>query len=286
MVLALSSVATADAAAQSAHFSARRLDLQALTGFINPVMGFDHFRMSGPTFSPHPHAGFSAVSYVFEDSSGALRNRDSLGNDLSIEPGAMVWTQAGSGVVHDEFPARPGKEVHGLQLFVNLSRAHKGVAPRMLHAPAGVVPQLEVPGGSRIRVLAGAIGDVRGPIEPIEPFDFLDIELYADWIYDTSASRNGLVYVVSGQLEVSSGPKLRSLSAHQAIAFRAPEKGGRLHLKPMGPTRVVLLSGVDPKEPVVSYGPFIMSSQQELKEAYARYLNGQMGRLPPPPHSP
>lgn len=93
MVLALSSVATADAAAQSAHFSARRLDLQALTGFINPVMGFDHFRMSGPTFAPHPHAGFSAVSYVFEDSSGALRNRDSLGNDLSIEPGAMVWTR-------------------------------------------------------------------------------------------------------------------------------------------------------------------------------------------------
>ena len=69
-------------------------------------MGLDHYRMSGPTFAPHPHAGFSAVSYVFEDSKGGLRNRDSLQHDLVIEPGAMVWTQAGSGVVHDEFPVQ------------------------------------------------------------------------------------------------------------------------------------------------------------------------------------
>jgi redox-sensitive bicupin YhaK (pirin superfamily) len=84
-------------------------------------MMFDHYRMSGPTFAPHPHAGLSAVTYVFEDSAGAIHNRDSLGHDLDVQPGEILWTQAGSGVVHDEYPAKHDASVHGLQLFVNLT---------------------------------------------------------------------------------------------------------------------------------------------------------------------
>ena len=120
--------------------SVRRLDLEGLGGFAAPVMGFDHYRMSGPTFAPHPHAGFSAVSYVFENSKGGLRNRDSLQHDLVIEPGAMVWTQAGSGVVHDEFPAQAGREVHGVQIFINLASRNKTLSPRMLPIAAADVP--------------------------------------------------------------------------------------------------------------------------------------------------
>jgi redox-sensitive bicupin YhaK (pirin superfamily) len=134
MNFALSSVVNADPVARGGHFAARRLDLDGLGRFAAPVMGLDHYRMSGPTFAAHPHAGFSAVSYVLEDSAGGLRSRDSLQHDVVIEPGAIVWTQAGAGIVHDEFPAQMGREVHALQVSINLSRQNKNLPPRMFHA--------------------------------------------------------------------------------------------------------------------------------------------------------
>jgi len=137
MSLQLSPVARAPESSHGGNFSVHRLDLARLEGFLHPILGFDHFRMNGPTFAPHPHAGFSAVSYVFEDSPGALRNRDSLGHDLTVQPGELLWTQAGSGVIHDEVPATRGAPIHGLQLFVNLSSKNKHIEPRMLHFSQG-----------------------------------------------------------------------------------------------------------------------------------------------------
>jgi redox-sensitive bicupin YhaK (pirin superfamily) len=81
----------------------------------------DEFRVTGRPFPPHPHAGFSAVTYVLEDSEGKLRSRDSLGNDLVTGPGGIVWTQAGSGLIHEELPADSNRELHAVQVFVNLS---------------------------------------------------------------------------------------------------------------------------------------------------------------------
>lgn len=92
-------------------------------------MELDHYRMKAITFAPHPHAGFASISYIFEHSRGGLRNRDSLGNDFEVAPGELVWTRAGTGVVHDERPAIVGRDVHGLQIFVNSAAANKAAAP-------------------------------------------------------------------------------------------------------------------------------------------------------------
>lgn len=88
---------------------------------IDPFLGVDHAWMSEATFQPHPHAGFSAVSYLFLDLETGINNRDSLGNRDRIQPGGLHWTAAGRRVVHDEVPAVSGKTVHMLQIFVNLS---------------------------------------------------------------------------------------------------------------------------------------------------------------------
>jgi redox-sensitive bicupin YhaK (pirin superfamily) len=117
-------------------------------------MMFDHYRMSGPTFAPHPHAGLSAVTYVFEDSAGAIHNRDSLGHDLDVQPGEILWTQAGSGVVHDEYPAKHDASVHGLQLFVNLSRKNKFIAPQMLYGRSSAILVWKDAAGNRVRILS------------------------------------------------------------------------------------------------------------------------------------
>jgi redox-sensitive bicupin YhaK (pirin superfamily) len=91
---------------------------------MDSFLGVDHARMSEPTFATHPHAGFSAVSYLFLDAETGVKNRDSLGTRNLIRPGALHWSAAGRGVVHDEVPAETGKTVHMLQIFVNLPLVH------------------------------------------------------------------------------------------------------------------------------------------------------------------
>lgn len=92
---------------------------------LDPFLNLDDFTMSQPTFPPHPHAGFSAITYMFEDSPGAFVNRDSLGDRSLIEPGAFHWTQAARGMMHEEVPEHPGVRCHGLQMFVNLREVDK-----------------------------------------------------------------------------------------------------------------------------------------------------------------
>ena len=140
MTIQLSPVITSERAELGSGFSARRVEPGRFGCAADPIMGFDHYRMNAVTFAPHPHAGFSAVSYLFEDSEGSLRNRDSLGNDFTVGPGGIVWTQAGTGVQHDELPAEPGREVHGLQIFINLSAAAKDTAPKVMRLDSDAVP--------------------------------------------------------------------------------------------------------------------------------------------------
>src|SRR6266508_3788 len=108
---------------------------------IDPFIGVDHAWMSAPTFPPHPHAGFSAVSYLFLDSETGIANQDSIGNHNLIRPGGLHWTTAGRDVVHEEVSAEAGKTVHSLQLFVNLGlpvfEAQAAAHAIVLRAPQG-----------------------------------------------------------------------------------------------------------------------------------------------------
>jgi len=280
MAIRFSSIAKASYSAFSHHFSAHRLNVEMMDGLAAPVIGFDHFRTSGPTFPPHPHAGFSAVSYLFEDSAGALRNRDSLGHDMVIEPGAMVWTQAARGIVHDEQPATPGVEVHGLQLFVNLSKANKTLPPAMFHADSFQVPCVTTD-GARARILAGTLEGVTGPIKPAEPFSFFDLWLTSHFSLDLADRHNVLLYVLSGAIEVKGSSERHRLNAHEAISLCPSTAHDSVSITTDLGAHLLILSGIDPKEPVASYGPFIMNDQAGLHDAYSRYVAGEMGRLSP-----
>jgi redox-sensitive bicupin YhaK (pirin superfamily) len=117
----------------------------------NPFLGIDHAWMSGPTFGPHPHAGFSAVSYLFLDSETGINNKDSLGGRHLISSGGLYWTAAGRGVVHEEVVAENGETVHMLQIFVNLERKKQGDAPFALSLAPQDVPMVALP-GAKLRV--------------------------------------------------------------------------------------------------------------------------------------
>jgi redox-sensitive bicupin YhaK (pirin superfamily) len=278
MALKLSPVATSPEARHGGHFSARRIDLAALGPYISPVMGFDHFRMSGPTFAPHPHAGFSAVTYLFEDSAGAMHNRDSLGHELVAGAGDVIWTQAAHGAVHDEKPAVNGVTVHGVQIFVNLSSANKHSAPQAFHAPISTIPVVH-DDANRIRVASGSFAGVTGPIKPIEEFLLAEAHLEAPLTYEVKAGWNALVYVVSGAVTVKTGGQERGLWSNDGVGAQSSAEGGVLEIIPQGPSQILLLSGQDPHEPIAIHGPFIMNSEAELVDAMHRYRTGAMGGL-------
>jgi redox-sensitive bicupin YhaK (pirin superfamily) len=143
-------------------FSVKALDLADVGDSASPVIVLDDFRVKGRPFPPHPHAGFAAVTYVFEDSPGGLRSRDSLGNDVVAGPSGIVWTQTGSGLIHEELPADSNLELHGLQTFVNLSSKNRLAAPQMLRLKAHQVSEWRSEDGDRVRGQpAGVVATIR-----------------------------------------------------------------------------------------------------------------------------
>src|SRR5438445_8670929 len=154
-------------------FEARRLTAERFDGLMDPLLLVDHFRMSAETFAAHPHAGFSPLTLLFEDSSGSIRNRDSQGVDLVIAPGDLLWTLAGRGVLHLENPVTEGPVCHGLQIWVNLPAREKGREPLVRHLRARQIPA-QVRPGVRVRVVAGEWAGVRSPLEAPQPLALLD----------------------------------------------------------------------------------------------------------------
>lgn len=278
MAIQCSRVISSRQTASGDTFSVQAIDLSSLGDWNSPVLVLDHFRVSGRPFPPHPHAGFSAVTYVCEDSQCGVRSRDSLGNDVVSGPGGIVWTEAGSGLLHEETPAEPGAELHAVQIFVNLSAKNKLVAPRLLRLVKSAVPEWRSIAGDRIRVLAGAYDRTKSPLEPSEPFDLLDIQLRGEVPFLLQEEHNAIVYVLSGHTHVRTEGHEQELGAEQAVALRG---SGPVLFQAISPAHALLLRGAELREPVRSSGPFIMNEQWQIEAASTRYRSGQMGHLEP-----
>jgi redox-sensitive bicupin YhaK (pirin superfamily) len=257
---------------------------------LDPFMMVDHFVMDEPTFMPHPHAGFSAVTYLFEDSEGGIANRDSLGHDLHIAPGSLLWTQAGSGVLHEELPAQRGRGTHGLQIFVNSAIAHKDKPAQVFERRAQdilVVPLQGDAAGGRVRVVLGEFGAVQAQIANDTPVALLDITLppNAALTVPLPAHWQALAVVARGGLVDERADADATPASPHALRFELPSTGAnevRLHAGAQG-VHLVLLAAQPLNEPVVSHGPFIGASVEQVQAMLQRYHSGQMGRLDPSP---
>jgi redox-sensitive bicupin YhaK (pirin superfamily) len=258
-------------------FISHRVDLDKLGRLASPILMFDQGHVHGRPFSPHPHAGFSAVSYLFEDSQDALRTRDSLGNDVLTGPGGMVWTQAGNGLVHEEMAATPDGDLHMVQMFVNLPREGKLAPPRVFHLDHDEVPEWRSGAGDRVRVLVGSFEGESSPLAPAQPFGFLDVRLRSAIPFDLEDAHNALVYVLSGAVGVGAEGDERWLAAGHAVGMRGD--GASILIKAGEAAQLLVLSGAEIREPVVAWGPFIMNDQAQIDEAFARYRAGRMGQL-------
>lgn len=235
-------VVTLERANHGSHFRAH--GLRGVVALIDPFIGVDHAWMSAPTFPPHPHAGLSAVSYVFLDSETGIDNRDSIGTHNLIRPGGLHWTTAGSGIVHEEVPAEPGKTVHSLQIFVNLARERQNIAPSALSIEPQDVPVVQLP-GAKVRVPVGSFEHARSPLNPPTAVTMLDIALEegAQIIVPAEHGHCAFVMPIFGAVLVD-GQRFERDDLKLPV-FRAQNEPRTITLQaPKGAAKVMVFSGV------------------------------------------
>ncbi len=213
------------------------------------------------------------------DSPSELRTRDSLGNDVVTGPGGMVWTQAGNGLVHEEMAAKPDGVMHMVQLFVNLPRGGKLAPPRVFRLERDKAPEWHSSAGDRVRVLVGSFEGENSPLTPAQPFRFLDVRLRNEISFGLQEGHNALVYVLSGAVAISAEGEEEWLAAEHAVGMRGD--GASVMLKAGEDAHLLVLSAAEIREPIVSWGPFIMNDQAQIDDAIARYRAGRMGQLAP-----
>lgn len=263
-----------------AGFEAYGVRHHQFAGMIDPVIMIDDFYMREATFAPHPHAGFSAVTYMLEEAEGGFRNRDSLGTVNDILPGDLHWTLAGRGVVHEEVPIVPGMLSRGLQIFINLAAEQKFLPPQGLHVAANEIPVV-LGDGTRARVVAGTYAEETSPLRLPHPFTLLDVSLNAgaQFSFAVPAGHNALFYGLKGAMSLNAEQETREFVAHEGVAVSAQAMPIAVNVSATEPAQLVVLSGKALNEPIVSHGPFVMNSPEQIREVEAAYRRGDMGFL-------
>lgn len=236
---------------------------------LDPFIMVDHFRMSEAVFAPHPHAGFSAVTYLFDDAASGMVSRDSLGGEHEILPGGLHWTLAGRGVIHDEFPMTPGAGVHGLQIFVNLPAEQKLREPTVMRLSPEQMPRRAGQGWRAVQVFGGT-AELALPWPAA--LAIVDVDPGASFEPALADGEQGFALVIHGSGQAAGLP----LSVGRALSLPAP---GAVRLSADEPLRLAVFTGRPLAEPLVRHGPFVMSDEGQVVAALQRFQTGGMGRL-------
>lgn len=248
---------------------------------IDPILGVDHAWMSGPTFPAHPHAGFSAVSYLFLDSETGIANEDSLGNRNLIQAGGLHWTAAGSGIIHEEIPAELGKTVHMLQIFINLPVQRQSEPPFVFSIEPQDIPVIRLP-GIKVRVPLGSFGGAESPVSLPTQVTLLDISLEAGASLQVPIPAGESAFVLPIDGEVWVDDQACNL-VEITVPVNLPHRSDRMVTlsSRQGSAKAVLFSGKPLGQQVHWQGPLALASEHALLKAIDAYRQGQFGTLGP-----
>lgn len=253
---------------------------------IGPYILLHHAKVKVPTHippkqagvGPHPHRGFSPVTFIFE---GGVHHRDSRGNSSIIEKGGVQWMNAGMGVIHSERPPENIQELGGIQeiiqLWVNTPKANKMDQPIYIPLKDEEIPSfMSEDKLASVHVVAGNIQNVKGPISALSPLSAARIEMQAGahLNLDVEEKHHSLLYILSGKLKVHGYGEVEH---HNAVVFELD--GTQIQITATENTRILYLTGEEINEKMVAQGPFVMNSESEIMEAYRDYQMGKMGVL-------
>jgi redox-sensitive bicupin YhaK (pirin superfamily) len=212
-------VVTAQPFSHGQGFQAYSVGQQSLGATIAPFLQLDHYFMTQPTFAEHPHQGFSAVTYMFEDSAGSFFNEDSQGDRSTIAPGDLHWTQAGSGIRHNETPIEPGKVCHGIQMFIDLPLADKSLPAQAFHLTANQIPVYTTAEEGKVRVVVGTAHGLTSPLQISTKIRFLDVILPANGAIEHEIAPNESVFLLAVKGSGLVGETQVAIEANQATLF-------------------------------------------------------------------
>jgi len=265
------------------------------TGELDPFLLLDDFRNDRPDdyragFPWHPHRGIETITYVL---AGSVDHGDSLGNSGTLGAGDVQWMTAGSGILHQEMPQGDSAgRMHGFQLWANLPASLKMTAPRYQDIAAAAVPQIVDDDGTCVRIICGDFWGKRGPVDGIAADPrYLDVWVPAGLrkSLPVETDRHAFAYVFEGSgTFAAASPALGVLTEKQVDdrEMRIREQTGNrsLVLFASGDTvtvqageqgiRFLLVSGKPIEEPVAWYGPIVMNTQEQLRQAVAELRAG------------
>ena len=238
------------------------------TNIFDPFLLFDHFIFDYPIEGPisgfpmHPHRGIETVTYML---AGSTHHRDSLGNSGTIGPGDIQWMTSGRGILHEEMP-RQDKDgrVNGFQLWVNLPKSRKMVQPQYQEVNSQSIPQINHI-GSHIKLIAGKTESTEGPITDISAnplYIDLSLDSHSTFTQNTPNQDTVFAYIFEGRCSFSKDGEIV-----QATKLVQLDKGKQVKIYSDTGVRLLLVSGTPFGEPIAPYGPFVMNTQEEIKQA-------------------
>jgi len=241
---------------------------------FDPFLMLDDFRGDDPAdfiagFPWHPHRGIETVTYVLR---GDVEHADSLGNSGVIGTGDVQWMTAGSGIVHQEMPVGDQGHMWGFQLWANLPASEKMCDPRYRGLTGGDIPEVDAADGVLVRVIAGEVDGVRGPVEGIviDP-EYLDVTVPPGCSFEHAVEpgHTAFAYAIEGAGEFAAGTEAANREVvlygeGDHVLVRASDAGARF----------LLLSGLPLREPIAWGGPIVMNTAEELRTAFREYDGG------------
>jgi len=227
----------------------------------------------------HPHKGFETVTIAYH---GEVAHRDSSGGGGIIYEGDVQWMTAGSGIIHEEFHSENFSKKGGLfemvQLWVNLPAKDKNTPPRYQHLAKAAIPVVEFPDeAGRLRLIAGEYKGEKGAADTFTEMNVWDIVLNAGKkaVLEIPETHTLSMVVLRGNVTLNGKEQA---DAGQLVGFE--KSGGNVHIEAGSEeVKILLLSGVPIDEPVVGYGPFVMNTAEEIRQAISDFKSGKFGSI-------
>lgn len=241
---------------------------------LDPFLMLDEFNVGLPGgFPDHPHRGFETVTYVLPTSKGHMLHEDFLGNKGDLRPGDLQWMTPGRGILHAEMPAT-ADPAHGLQLWINLPKARKIMEPRYQEVNRESVPHVFNEDKSVEAILfAGEVFGKKGPIETEAPVTYVHFIMQkgSKLEYNIPQGHNGFIYSLEGTALVAG----KKVTAHEAVVLEVDGDG--VEVVADESFEFIIISGQPLNEPVVQHGPFVMTTQDEIRQTIFDFHGGKNG---------
>ncbi|MDP4284545.1 MAG: pirin family protein [Bacteroidota bacterium] len=229
---------------------------------------------NGLPFGPHPHRGFETVTFILK---GDVAHKDNSGAESVIEAGGIQWMTTGKGLIHSEVSSanfmKNGGELELLQLWVNLPAKYKMVEPKYMGLQKEAIPKIELD-KLTIDAISGSWEGTKGAFSPLVDIQLATLHFKKDGTYKTTipTERNIFFYVVKGKVKVND----EEASMHQLVEFNNDDDDG-IKIVALEDSIIILGHAVPFNEPIMAYGPFVMNTEEEIKQAYEDYRNGNFG---------